>query len=186
MRRVSCIAHSIGLIPAFALFLTVIRVALFDDIPALLALENSSFEGDRLSRRSFRYLLSKGQALALADEQDGRLRGYIMLLFRRKESLARVYSIATHSDFKGQGVAAGLLLAAEQSALAHNSVAVRLEIRKDNHASLHLFQSRGYRIFGEYEDYYDDGMDAFRLQKSLTQYLRPEIAPVTTASTSPS
>jgi len=154
----------------------VIRAALSDDIPALLAVENSSFDGDRLSRRSFRHLLSEGHALTLLDEQNGRLRGYIALLFRANVSLARVYSIATHPDCQGQGVAAGLLLAAEQSALGHSSVTMRLEIRKDNQASLRLFQSRGYRIFGEHRDYYDDGMDAFRLEKSLTHHLRPEIA----------
>jgi ribosomal-protein-alanine N-acetyltransferase len=145
-----------------------IRAALSGDIPALLAIEHSSFEGDRLSRRSFRHLLSKGHALILLDEGIGLLRGYIILLFRANLPLARVYSIATHPACLGQGVAAGLLIAAEQSALRRGRIAMRLEIRKDNRASLRLFQNRSYAIFGEYRSYYEDGMDAFRLQKSLT------------------
>jgi len=153
-----------------------IRAAVTEDIPALLGIENSSFPGDRISRRSFRYLLTQGHAVTLLDMQDDQLRGYVTVLLRKNNSLARVYSIATHPAYLGQGVAAGLLMAAEQAALLHNCVTMRLEVRKDNQASLHLFQSRGYRVFGEYCAYYEDGEDALRLEKSLTHHLRAELA----------
>jgi len=152
-----------------------IRAASLDDIATLLGIENSSFRGDRISRRSFRHLLTQGHALSLLDEQDDQLRGYVILLFRKNNSLARLYSIATHPDHLNQGVAAGLLMAAEQAALRHHCTTMRLEVRKDNQASLHLFQSRGYRLFGEHLAYYEDGVDAFRLEKSLTHYLRAEL-----------
>lgn len=118
----------------------------------------------------------KGNALTLLDEQDGRLRGYITLLFRANLSLSRIYSIATHPEYVGKGVAAGLLMAAEQAALKRSCVKMRLEIRKDNLVSQRLFQGRGYTIFGEHSKYYADGQDAFRLEKSLTRHLRPELA----------
>ncbi|MBB3214531.1 ribosomal protein S18 acetylase RimI-like enzyme [Herbaspirillum sp. Sphag1AN] len=153
-----------------------IRAAVAGDIAALLEIENRSFSGDRISARSFRHLLARGHAATLLDDHDGQLRGYVTLLFRKNLSLARIYSIATHPDHLGHGVAAGLLLAAEQTALMHNCVSMRLEIRKDNQASLRLFQSRGYRIFGDYPAYYDDGMDGFRLEKSLTHHLRTALA----------
>jgi ribosomal protein S18 acetylase RimI-like enzyme len=153
-----------------------IRIATTYDIPALLEIEHASFEGNRISRRSFRHLLGHANALTLLDEQDGALRGYIMLLFRANLSLARVYSVATHPDFLGQGVAATLLLVAEQAALEHDCARLRLEVRHDNHASLRLFQSRGYCIFGQYPRYYEDGMAAHRLEKTLTRHLRPELA----------
>ncbi|PRC92436.1 GNAT family N-acetyltransferase [Solimicrobium silvestre] len=151
-----------------------IRAAISADITALLAIENSSFQGDRLTQRSFRHLLMHGNSITLVDEHNGQLRGYVTLLFRRNNSRSRLYSIATHPHFLGQGVAAMLLIAAEQAALSSNCVTMRLEIRKDNQASLQLFQHRGYRIFDEYSGYYQDGMSAFRLEKSLTHLLRPE------------
>ena len=153
-----------------------IRTATSDDIPALLDVENISFRGDRISRRSFGHLLTRGNAITLLDEHDDGLRGYVTLLFRKNVSLARVYSIATHPDYLGRGVAAGLAMAAEQAALERNCATMRLEIRKDNDASMRLFRSRGYRIFGEHPAYYEDGMDAFRLEKSLIHHLRPELA----------
>ncbi len=44
---------------------------------------------------------------------------------------------------------------------------MRLEIRVDNAASLALFSTRGYTVFGRHHDYYDDGADALRLQRGL-------------------
>ncbi|MDQ2820191.1 MAG: peptidase C39 family protein [Pseudomonadota bacterium] len=79
----------------------------------------------------------------------------------------------------GQGVAAGLLDAAETLALAHNCMAIRLEIRKDNTASQRLFAGAGYTQFGEHAAYYDDGMDALRFGKSLATHLLPELARTT-------
>lgn len=114
--------------------------------------------------------------MTLVSEQSAQQRGYITLLFRANVSISRIYSIATHPEWLGKGLAAGLLTAAEQAALDFGCLTMHLEIRKDNVASMRLFQHRGYTIFGEYKNYYDDGEDAFRLCKSLTQRLRPELA----------
>jgi ribosomal protein S18 acetylase RimI-like enzyme len=153
-----------------------IRTAVPADIAALVDIEQACFVSDRLSRRSFRHLLTEGNAVTLIDDGENGLRGYITVLFRADVSLARIYSIATAPDCMGQGVARALLAAAEQLALARNCVAMRLEIRKDNVASQQLFLRHGYAVFGEHAAYYEDGMDALRFEKSLTARLRPELA----------
>ncbi len=153
-----------------------IRRAGPEDIALLMRIEEASFDSDRLSRRSFRHLLTEGNSLTLLDEADGVARGYVTLLFRADVSLARVYSIATAPGWLGQGVASRLLVAAEALALARHCVAMRLEIRKDNLASQNLFLGQGYALFGEHAGYYEDGMDALRFEKSLTARLRPELA----------
>lgn len=145
-----------------------IRPATLDDLAGLLAIEQESFQGDRISRRSFRHLLTKGHALTLLDEQNGRMRGYITLLYRSALPSSRVYSLATNAAYRGHGVADALLMAAEQAAQAYGCGTMRLEVRKDNLASLALFLHRGYRRVGEYTSYYEDGMDAFRLSKRLS------------------
>ncbi|RSZ59605.1 GNAT family N-acetyltransferase [Massilia atriviolacea] len=150
-----------------------IRHADIDDLDALVAIETASFSGDRLSRRSFRHLLTEGNCLTLVAGAGAALRGYATVLFRDGVSVARIYTIATTPAWQGCGVAAGLVRAAEQAALARGCVSVRLEIRKDNAASLALFASRGYQVFGEYRAYYEDGMAAWRLQKALPPHRRP-------------
>ena len=145
-----------------------IRPATLDDLEALLAIEQHSFAGDRISRRSFRHLLTQGHALTLLDEDAGMVRGYVMLLFRSGLRSARAYSIATDARWRGCGVAAGLLAAAESAACARDCTAIRLEIRKDNLASLTLFSERRYHCTGTRPRYYQDGMDAFRFAKRLS------------------
>lgn len=145
------------------------RSASMDDVETLAAIEEASFSGDRVSRRSFRHLLSRGKSLTLIDTLAGETRGYLTLLFRAKTARARVYTIATAAAWKGRGVAAGLVRAAEQAARARGCTAVYLEVRKDNVASIGLFTTSGYRVFGEYEAYYEDGMDAWRMEKALVE-----------------
>lgn len=147
-------SHSIG-----------IRLATLTDIPALVAIENACFPGNRLDQRRFQYLLTVANAVTLVDDFHGVQRGYAMLLLRRNCTVARLYSIATDPAHTRCGVAARLVEAAEQWSRAHGCLRQRLEIRADNHASLALFQHRGYRAFGRYQGYYHDGMDAIRLER---------------------
>lgn len=156
-----------------------VRAADAGDISVLLAIEQASFSSDRLSRRSFRHLLTQGNSVTLMGEVDGHSCGYVTLLFRADVSLARVYSIATAPGWHGRGIASALLRAAEALALARHCAAIRLEIRKDNASSRQLFLRHGYTVFGGHADYYEDGMDAVRLEKSLAARLRPELARAT-------
>ena len=142
-----------------------IRRATLADIPALVAIENACFPGNRLDHRRFQYLLTVANAVTLVEEREDVLRGYVMLLLRRNSPIARLYSIATNPAQVRCGVAARLIEAAEDFLRAHGYRCQRLEIRADNHASLSLFRWRGYHPFGRYTSYYDDGTDAIRLER---------------------
>jgi ribosomal protein S18 acetylase RimI-like enzyme len=171
-------ADSCLIFPAWTGPVAMIRNATLDDIDALVALENQCFETDRLSRRNFRHLLSKGHALTLVDTGDGQLHGYIMLLFNAGTSLARLYSIAVGPGFRGQGVGRRLEQAAEKAALAKDCVSMRLEVRRDNISSIRLYEAIGYRQIGVIEDYYEDHMDALRYEKQLAPHLGIDVVPV--------
>jgi ribosomal protein S18 acetylase RimI-like enzyme len=154
-----------------------IRAAGLEDLEELLALEQACFQGDRISRRQFRYLLTRGNArtLVATDPHIPRLLGYVMVLFSRGTSLARLYSIAVSASARGRGVGRRLVEAAEAAARDKASADLRLEVRRDNTASLALFRQMGYREFGTIEDYYEDHMGALRLQKSLAPGPDPEL-----------
>ncbi len=159
-------------------WVAMIRTASLDDLPGLLDLEQRCFNTDRLSRRSFRHLLQRGHAAILVDDREGALAGYVLVLFRRGVSMARLYSIATHPAYRGQGVAADLVRAAEAVALEEGAAEMRLEVRQDNAASKKLFQALGYRPFGVHAAYYEDAMDAVRYHRYLAPRLAPELARV--------
>ncbi len=152
-----------------------IRPALLKDLPSLVALEEECFEGDRISRRQFRYLITKAKASLLVAELDEVLLGDIVLLYSRGTSMARLYSIAVAPHARGRGIARALAEAAEATAWEHHKVYLRLEIRKDNDASIALFRGLGYRKIGEYTGYYEDGMDAWRFEKNLAPHLQPDL-----------
>ena len=63
------------------------------DIDALVEIENASFDTDRLSRRSFRYMLTKANAVTLVAEHEGRVCGDVIILFNTCTSLAVSVSI---------------------------------------------------------------------------------------------
>ncbi len=151
-----------------------IRPAELRDVDALVAIENRCFTTDRLSRRSFRHILTRGHAATLLEEEAGAIRGYVMVLFHVGTSLARLYSIAVAPEWRRRGIGPALIEAAERAAKEEGCVSMRLEIRRDNAASIALFRRFGYRQFGTYADYYEDHMEALRFEKTLVPHLNPD------------
>lgn len=145
-----------------------LRPARPDDIAALVALETAVFDSDRLSRRSFQWMLTRGKcALVVADGADGGLDGYVLVLFHAGTSLARVYSLAVAERARGRGLGEALMRAAEAAAVAQRCVAIRLEVRRDNAPAIALYERLGYHPFKVVPDYYEDHMEALRFEKRL-------------------
>ncbi|HYG85769.1 MAG TPA: GNAT family N-acetyltransferase/peptidase C39 family protein [Azospirillum sp.] len=137
------------------------------DIPALLAIEERSFVTDRLTRRSFHYMITKANAAVLVECHGDVIAGYALVLFHAGTSLARLYSFAVDPAYRGQGVGTRLMHAAEQTARSHECLYLRLEVRRDNSPAIDLYKRNGYHEFGVYADYYEDHMEALRLEKRL-------------------
>jgi ribosomal protein S18 acetylase RimI-like enzyme len=155
-----------------------IREAQYSDLDALIDIENRSFQTDKLSRRNLGRLLRRGNATTVLDEEHGKLRGYALVLYNEGTSLARLYSLVVDPDLRGLGLGSVLLEAAEKDARENECVIMRLEVRKDNEAAIGLYKERGYRLFGVVPDYYEDGAEALRFEKSLVAHLKPEMVRV--------
>ncbi|MCP5419065.1 MAG: GNAT family N-acetyltransferase/peptidase C39 family protein [Gammaproteobacteria bacterium] len=155
-----------------------IRQATLDDLDALVNLENRSFASDKLSRRNFRYMLTKANATIRVITASDRVLGYVLVLFSHGTSMARLYSIAVDPDARGQAIGSQLVQAAETAALDHGCVSMRLEVRRDNPASLGLFRRHGYKPFKEVLGYYEDQMDALRFEKNLAPHLNLDLVRV--------
>ena len=155
-----------------------IRSAVSADIPALTEIENRCFDIDRLSERSFRHLLTRGHAITLVDEEQANIRGYVMLLFHRNTSIARMYSLAVNPDHQGKGVGKTLIEASEKAALARGMVSMRLEVHTKNISAQSLYRSLNYREFATVADYYEDHGDALRFEKELAPHLTAKNSPV--------
>ena len=145
-----------------------IRSAELSDLDDLVALEQHSFDSDRLSRAQFRRHLDSDSAKVLvASTGPHRFLGTAVVFFRKRSGVARLYSIATHHTARGQGVGSALLAAVEQLALRRRCRALRLEVRADNHGAARLYERLGYRRLVALAGYYEDGGDGWRYEKLL-------------------
>lgn len=157
----------------------IIREATLDDIDALNTLEKTCFDSDRISRRSFRWMIEKGHSLLLVAYVGQQLVGYVLLLYSRGTSLGRVYSLAVDAEYRKAGIAAKLMQEAETQALADGRSFLRLEVRPDNHGAIRLYEKLDYQPFDIVTDYYEDHADALRMMKVLhhqPEITHPEVA----------
>lgn len=152
-----------------------IRHAVLQDLDALVEIEKKAFITDRFSRRSFRYLLTRAKAETLVYCHDEKIHGYVMLLFHAGISMARLYSLAVDPDSQGQGLGKELMIAAENVALEHDCIILRLEVRADNTPAIQFYLQHGYRQFEKTADYYEDHMEALRFEKRMQPSLMPDL-----------
>lgn len=144
-----------------------IRRAELADIEALLALENQCFETDRLSRRNFRWMIQKAHADLWLACETSEVVAYILTLYVRGTSLARIYSLAVSPQHRQQGLGQQLIKTAEKAALEAGRSFIRLEVRPDNQHAIALYQKLGYQPFDVVHDFYDDHTDAMRMMRVL-------------------
>ncbi|WP_346838353.1 GNAT family N-acetyltransferase/peptidase C39 family protein [Microbulbifer sp. SAOS-129_SWC] len=137
------------------------------DVPALHALEQACFAGDRLSRRRLRHWVAADNRVFLVAERNDLLLGYVLVLLRRGTRLARLYSLAVGPAGRGQGIGRALLLAAEEAGSHSRRLYMRLEVAEDNRSAIALYQQLGYRTFGSYSNYYENAGNALRMQKRI-------------------
>jgi ribosomal protein S18 acetylase RimI-like enzyme len=139
------------------------------DLDALTAIEDAVFTTDNLSRRSFRHFLTSPGATLLVAEVGGELAGYLLVLYRPRSKLARLYSIAVAPHIGRRGVGPLLLDAAEDAARRHGRRVMRLEVHQHNTRAIVRYGKSGYRLFGRRRRYYDNGGDALRFEKTLVR-----------------
>jgi [ribosomal protein S18]-alanine N-acetyltransferase len=152
-----------------------LRRGRLSDLDALTALERDFFTADHvISRRGFRHFISSPKSTLIVADVGGKVAGCVLVNYRRGSKRARLYTIAVGAEFQRRGIARRLLAAAEKSARSHGYRFMRLEVRADDAGAIALYESSGYARFGRRPRYYDDCIDALRLEKPLAP---PEIPP---------
>lgn len=149
-----------------------VRKAILRDLPQLLAIEERCFETDRLSKRSFLRFIKPGSHDLLVLGKEDQLLAYVLILYRAGTNLARLYSIAVLPECQGQGYARKLLDAAEHEVRNRFCVFMRLEVNVDNKAAINLYEKYGYLMIARIPAYYEDGSDAFRMEKRMQKQIR--------------
>jgi len=130
------------------------------NLDELASLEKQSFSSDRISRRSFRRLLTRPTADGCGIYKESVMLGYSLLLFRRNTTRARLYSLAVDKDHRGKGVGRSLLEATVQLARERGSNSLQLEVSSTNIFAIRLYETFGFNLRARRRAYYEDGNDA--------------------------
>jgi len=120
--------------------------------------------------RSFRFeVTSNPAARCWVAEAEGRIVGMIVVWMIVDE--AHIATIATHPDFRRQGIGDELLTHALVSALSEGAAKSLLEVRVSNEAAQRMYRRFGYVEDGRRPRYYKDNHeDAILMSLDLAQF----------------
>ena len=131
-----------------------IRTMTVDDVPAVVELDQISFSLP-WPERSFRFEVTDNPASRCwVAEVDARLAGMIVAWSFADE--VHIATIATHPDFRRQGIAYILLSHVLKQALLEGAISSFLEVREGNLAAQEMYRKFGYQVSGRRPRYYKD------------------------------
>lgn len=99
------------------------------------------------------------------------IRGFIIILYKNRSSVAAIETLNVDPSFQGQGIGQRLLKSGEDEMAASDIKSIRLEVSTNNLPALHLYEKAGYRKVAFLPYFYLNQhygtRDAFRMVKIL-------------------
>ncbi len=131
-----------------------IRRMTLEDVPAVHEIDTLSFSLP-WPERSFRFELTENPvSRSWVTEFNGRIAAMLVLWLIVDE--AHIATLATHPDFRRQGIGERLMIAALVSARNEGATRAFLEVRAGNAAALALYNKYGFGMAGLRPRYYKD------------------------------
>ena len=125
-----------------------------DDVPAVAELDRLSFSLP-WPERSFRFEVTNNpNSRCWVAESDGRITGALVAWLLVDE--LHIATLATHPDFRRQGIAQALLTHVLKLAVQEGALSSFLEVRASNEAAQGLYRKFGYEEVGRRPRYYKD------------------------------
>ena len=144
-----------------------ISLATIEDLPKLHQLDELCFETDKLTYNQYKTFQKQPDTAVIVVKQRQDVVGSAILVLKKKKHSARLYSIAVDPSKRRLGIAKALYEFIENYALANHCQSMELEVRQDNEAAILFYKKKGFVVISEFKKYYDDGMGAFRMRKTL-------------------
>lgn len=134
-----------------------IRRMTLDDITQVVAIDKASFSLP-WPERSFRFEITDNPASrAWVADLDGKVVGAIVAWLLVDE--AHIATIATHPDFRRQGIASKLLTHALRMMMNEGALTSVLEVRESNSAAQEMYRKFGFEESGRRPRYYRDNSE---------------------------
>lgn len=143
----------------------VIRPLTAKDLDQMMVIEESCFS-DPWSKKVFEEDMDNSLSSWYGAFKGSRLAAYIG--FWSVAGEGQINNIATHPDFRRQGIARRLIQAAFEEGSRKGISAWTLEVRVSNQAAIALYEQEGFRSAGIRPAYYSDPVeDAYIMWKGI-------------------
>jgi ribosomal-protein-alanine N-acetyltransferase len=130
------------------------RRMVLEDVPAVHEIDRLSFSLP-WPERSFRYEIAENPvSRGWVADVDGRVAAMLVLWLVEDE--IHIATIATHPDFRRQGIGESLMIEALQAARVEGARRVFLEVRAGNLGAQALYKKYGFIVDGVRLRYYKD------------------------------
>jgi len=140
--------------------------ATWRDVRALVQLDRRCFKPiDAYAWYEFLNLCVWPGLITLKALQDDRIVGFIAGDPRRQDGHTIIVTIAVDPDYQRRGIGERLLREVEARSVLPR---LQLMVRKSNLPALHLYRKLNYAIVETWPRYYEDGEDAYVMEKTLT------------------
>lgn len=144
----------------------IVSTAFHDDLPRLLALEESGFEpSERWSEASWAAELARDDRLVLVARHGDELDAVACLSVLG--GTAELLRVIVHPTRRGRQIARRLIGVGKEWAEAAGADRMLLEVRHDNAAALGLYTATGFDVIARRRDYYGPGRDGLVMQCQL-------------------
>lgn len=131
-----------------------IRLMTLDDVEQVVAIDQASFSLP-WPEKSFRFEVTDNPASRVwVAESDGKIIGMIVAWMFVDE--AHIATIATHPEFRRQGIASKLLIHTLHSVMSEGAKSSFLEVRAGNIAAQEMYRKLGFEETGRRPRYYKD------------------------------
>jgi ribosomal-protein-alanine N-acetyltransferase len=147
------------------------RPAAKADISGLYRLDQICFPaGIAYSLREFRALLHSPRTIAILAEEDSRLCAFVIALSvrSRDNTGGHIITIDVDPDFRRRGIGRLLMEHIESELRAAGAERLCLEVATNNPEAQNFYSHLGFVPIGRIEGYYDAGLDAIVMEKSLS------------------
>jgi ribosomal-protein-alanine N-acetyltransferase len=149
-----------------------IQLADADEIDAIFEIEQKCFPVKvAYSKRQLEYLILNANSDCLVEKQDGVVRAFLIVTYRRRSLTCNIETIDVDPVFKNKGIGLKLLEAAEIDMKRRGMRWSQLEVSEGNEAALKLYRKAGYAFKERIEDYYkfehNGTRNAIRMVKTL-------------------
>ncbi len=142
--------------------------ATWRDVRALVKLDQRCFKPiDAYAWYEFLNLCVWPGVIALKAIDGDRIVGFIAGDLRRQEGHTIIVTIAVDPDYQRRGIGERLMREVETRSL-RSVPRLQLMVRKSNLPALHLYRKLNYTIVETWPRYYEDGEDAYVMEKTLT------------------